>query len=402
MTKLTVDEALAAIRAAPTRSEPVSVPLAEAKNRILFESVVAGRDQPPFDASAMDGYAVAATTQVSKTYKVVGESSAGRAFPGLVSEGEAIRIFTGAPLPAGTNRVILQEDVWRDGTTITLKEKPDLGSKPHVRPCASDFAMGDILLTSGDRLDGWKLALVAAGGASHVKVFKRPRVVIVCAGDELVGPGDIPRNDQIFETNSFALAALVEQWGGEVVPGRISQDNLTDLTRHMTLEEADIIVTVGGASVGDYDLVRPALTRACIAWGFQAINMKPGKPTAYGTLPNGQSVLCLPGNPGSALVSAHLFLKPLIKKALGEACNTPFRLLPCAAGLPANGPREAYLRALVLAGTKGGLTILPFSCQDSGNMRDFAITDGIIRRLANGAAINAGEMCECLLVNDNI
>ena len=396
MTLVCVDDALALIRDHAPAPRPADIALQEAHDRILLAPVIATRDQPPFDAAAMDGYALTAPLSEDESVTVIGESQAGRAFAGALTAGSAVRVFTGTPLPLGATRVIVQEDVVRDGDVIQLRGGANPAGKPHVRPRGCDFRTGDILLQSGDRLSAWRLALVAATGVARLTVAERPRIALVCTGDELVPPGQVARDDQVFEANAVALAALARRWGAEIDPSAHIGDDKTTLTTALRDTTADILVTIGGASVGDYDLIRPALETLGIRWLFEKVDLKPGRPTAFGRLDDGRRVLCLPGNPGSALVCAQLFLKPLIEAACGAQIASPVRALPCATGLPANGPRETYLRAVTLAGPPGAPTLLPLSDQDCSQVHAFAITSALIRRRAHAPAVVAGETCECL------
>ncbi len=396
MSLVCVDDALALIREHAPAPHPVEVGLAEAHDRILLAPVAATRDQPPFDAAAMDGYAVTAPLGEDESLTLIGESQAGRAFTGAVTAGSAVRVFTGAPLPTGSTRVIMQEDVVCAGGAIRRRPSVIPSSKPHIRPRGCDFRAGDVLLQSGDRLSPWRLALVAATGQARLNVAEQPRIALVCTGDELVPPGGVARDDQVFEANAVALAALARQWGAEVQTMAPLGDDKAALAKALRDTTADILVTIGGASVGDYDLTRPALEALGVRWIFEKVDLKPGKPTAFGLLDDGRRVLCLPGNPGSALVCAQLFLKPLIEAASGAQLLPPVRALPCATGLPANGPRETYLRAIIMAGSGGAPVLLPLSDQDCSHLHAFAVTSALIRRRAHAEALAPGEICDCI------
>lgn len=396
MTLVSVDTAQALVREHAPAPRATRIALNQAMGRVLLTNVTATRDQPPFDASAMDGYALVAPFQPGQGLTVIGESQAGNAFSGTLTDDAAVRVFTGAPLPAGTTRVLMQEDIVRDGDIIRLREEAKPGTKPHIRPRGSDFRSGDVLLQAGDRLTGWRLALVAATGQPKVTVSRRPRIALIGTGDELVPPGAVPRDDQIFESNTVALAALSRSWGAKVTDAGSHQDDHAALTRAIRTAPADILVTIGGASVGDYDLIRPVLEALGVRWLFEKVDIKPGKPTAFGILGDGRRVLCLPGNPGSALICAQLFLKPLIEAALGAQAPAPLNALPCATGLPANGPRETFLRALVLGGADGSPVLLPLSDQDCSQLHAFAVTTALIRRRAHAPATAPGEVCDCV------
>ena len=249
-------------------------------------------------------------------------------------------------------------------------------------------------------MTAWRLALAAAAGTARLDVARHPRVALVCTGDELVAPGHAARDDQVFESNAVALGALIRQWGGTVVATGLRRDDRAELTQALRDLRADIVVTVGGASVGDYDLIRPALESLHVHWLFEKVDIKPGKPTAFGLLGDGRRVLCLPGNPGSALVCAHLFLKPLIEAASGAQVASRVKALACATGLAANGPRETFLRACVLAGIDGSPVLLPLGDQDCAQVHAFAVTSALIRRRAHPAAVPPGEVCECVWLDD--
>ncbi len=400
MTPVSVDTALALVREHAPAPRPTRVGLSQAMDRILRAPVVATRDQPPFDASAMDGYALGSPLEPGQILRVTGESQAGKAFTGQLHEGTAVRVFTGAPLPAGTTRVLMQEDTLSDGDRLRLRDDARLGAKTHIRPRSSDFRTGDILLQPGDRLTGWRLSLAAATGVARVTVARRPRLALIGTGDELVPPGSVPRDDQIFESNTVALAALARSWGGTVTDSRSHRDDRPTLTTAIETARADILVTIGGASVGDYDLVRPALEALGVRWLFEKVDIKPGKPTAFGILGDGRRVLCLPGNPGSALICAQLFLKPLIEAALGAQTAAPVKALPCATGLPANGPRETYLRAILLDGAGGAPVLLPLSEQDCSQVHILAMTAALIRRRAHAPAVAPGDICDCIWLGE--
>ena len=400
MTPVSADVALTLIREHAPAPRPTRTALERAAGRVLLKPVIAIRDQPPFDASAMDGYALATSLEPGQVLTVIGESQAGKAFAGALHDGATVRVFTGAPLPADATRVLMQEDVSRDGDTIRLREGAQPGGKPHVRPRGSDFRADDIVLQSGDRLTGWRLSLAAATGAARVTVARRPRLALIATGDELVPPGARPRDDQIFESNTLALSALARTWGADVTRAGVHGDDLDTLTRTLKAAPADILVTIGGASVGDYDLIRPALEALGVRWLFEKIDIKPGKPTAFGILDDGRRVLCLPGNPGSALICAQLFLKPLVEAALGYQASAPVQALPCATGLPANGPRETFLRAVVLAGADGAPLLLPLSEQDCSQVQILAVTTALIRRRAHAPATAPGAVCDCVWLGD--
>jgi molybdopterin molybdotransferase len=356
---------------APLPSE--TVPLAQAAGRWMNVPAVAGRDQPPFAAAAMDGYAVQGNPGPDDTFLVIGEAGAGHAFAGTVGAGQAVRIFTGAPLPAGATRVIIQEDVVRLGERILLKEGLDAG--PHVRPQGQDFRVGDSL--SPRRLRPNDLALLAAMNIPAVPVTRKPVVALVATGDELVMPGEVPRPDQIIASNSFALKALVEAEGGEARLLPLARDTAAELQTVLGLAgDADLVVTIGGASVGDHDLVGKV---AGLEHSFWKIAMRPGKPLMAGRL-QAVPMLGLPGNPVSAIVCAHLFLLPMLRALLGQPDPAPQPLRArLEIDLPANGIRAHYMRSRLTRGD-GLPGITPFERQDSALLSILGQADALLIR----------------------
>jgi len=368
---ITVDEALEKLLALAAPLEVEDVPLRAASGRTLARPVTARRDQPPFSASAMDGYAIAGEGAPGDQYRVIGEAAAGHGYAGAVGPGEALRIFTGAPMPEGATRVVIQEDTVRDGTTITLSET--LGHGPHVRAMGADFRAGDTLdaprvLTPSD------VALMAAMNIAAAPVTRRPEVAIIATGDELVQPGEDPGPDQIIASNSYGLAALVEALGAEARLLPIARDTLASLQAVFDLAEgADLILTIGGASVGDHDLVGPALADRGMERAFYKVAMRPGKPLMAGRL-GSAALVGLPGNPVSAMVCGHVFVAPVVRAMLGQrtVVTTP-EPRTLAAPLPANGPRQHYLRART---TQAGVT--PFDTQDSSLLSVLSEADCLI------------------------
>lgn len=381
---ITVEEALTRCLAlvAPLPSE--TVPLGQAAGRWMSAPAVATRDQPPFAASAMDGYAVMGDPGPDDTYLVIGEAGAGHAFAGTVGPGQAVRIFTGAPVPEGATRVIIQEDVVRLDDRILLKQGLDAAT--HIRPLGQDFRAGDSL--SPRRLRPNDLALLAAMNIPAVQATRKPVVAIIATGDELVMPGEDPRPDQIIASNSFALKAMVEAEGGHVRLLPIARDNPEELATVLGLAEgADLVVTIGGASVGDHDLVGKT---AGLDHSFWKIAMRPGKPLMAGRL-NGVPMLGLPGNPVSAIVCGHLFLLPMVRAMLGDPAPAPQpRKARLAVDLPANGPRAHYMRAR-LTRTDGLPDIAPFDRQDSALLSILGQADALLIRPIEAPACRAED-----------
>ena len=400
MKNVPVEMALTAVRQNALSPVAERVPLAKAMGRVLAEAVIAGRDQPPFNASAMDGYAVKMDSLRPKarqiTLHVVGESSAGRSYTGKVAVGEAVRIFTGAPVPADCDAIVIQENVVAGDGVIDVT--PD-GRNPmptHIRKAGQDFKAGDTLLEAGVRLDPWRLSLIAAAGQDKVPVWRRPEIAVLCTGDELVLPGETPKPDQIYESASHALMALIKQWGGRAHYLGVQADDAKGIYKALKNVKADLIVTVGGASVGDYDLVRPALEKLGLALDFASVAVRPGKPTSFGRLTKGTRVLSLPGNPASAFVTAQLFLKAWIEASLRMPETSPFITAVTQGPLSAAGPREAYLRAKISSSLQGQLQVTVFDDQDSSLVSVFARADALIRLSANALPQNAGSRVEVL------
>ena len=394
---LTVEDARARILAGAQRLGIEAVTLEHSLGRVLAAPMIADRAQPPFDASAMDGWAIRrADYAPGKTFTIAGESAAGKAYPKAAQAGEAVRIFTGASVPADADLVIIQEEAVRDGDTVRFEagENP----KSNIRPAGGDFRSGDVLLPEGVVIDPWRLSLVASAGLASVPVARRPRVAILATGDELVPPGATPRPDQIFESGSFSLAALIQAWGGEAFRLKAQGDDAAAIAATVEPIEADLIVTIGGASVGDHDLVKPALKTLGLTLAVETVAVRPGKPTWSGRLADGRRVLGLPGNPASALVCAELFLKPLLAALTGAdptITMTPARLV---AALPATGPREHWMRARLAFDAEGQLTATPFPDQDSSLIGVFSQADALLRRGAGAPPAQVGDRVEVLVL----
>ena len=375
---IAVDEALARCLAlvAPLPAEAVA--LRHAVGRMMAEPALAVRDQPPFDASAMDGYALRGDPAAGDQFLVVGAAQAGIGFAGIVQPGQAVRIFTGAPVPQGANRVVLQEDVSLAGDLITLNPKADIAR--HIRPQGQDFKAGEGL--EPRRIGPHDLALLAAMNIPQVLVHRRPVVAIIATGDELVMPGEEPGPGQIICSNSFAIAALVEAEGAiaRILP--IARDTVADLTAVFGLARgADLIVTIGGASVGDHDLVGPVAESLGLERAFWKIAMRPGKPLMAGRV-SGTPMLGLPGNPVSSIVCAHLFVLPMVRALQGRPDAAPVEH-PAVLGaqVEANGPRTHYMRARLKDGV-----ITPFDRQDSALIGILTQANALlIRPMGDGA-----------------
>jgi molybdopterin molybdotransferase len=368
------------------------VPLAEAAGRVLAADVVAARAQPPFAASAMDGYALRATDIADgASFEVIGEAPAGRAFAGRVGPGEAVRIFTGAPVPEGADFVVIQEDTENTSTGIRLARRPS--DNANIRPAGGDFAPGD-RIAAPRRLRPADIALAAAMNAPAVTVRRRPEVAVIATGDELVQPGEEPGPDQIVASNALGLKALFEEAGAAARLLPIARDTEASLEATFRLARgADLIVTIGGASVGDHDLVAPVAARLGMERAFYKVAMRPGKPLMAGRMGEA-AVVGLPGNPVSAMVCGHIFVLPLLRAMLGFPPAPAPRLtarLACAIG--ANGPREHYMRAR-REGTGAGKGVAPFDRQDSSLLSILSGADALLVRPPGDPPREAGAEVE--------
>lgn len=389
---ISVEEALARVLALATPLAAETVPLAEAAGRWMCAPATARRDQPPFAASAMDGYAVAGDPQAGESFAVIGEAGAGHGFAGTLAAGQALRIFTGAPVPDGATRVIIQEDVTTTGDRITLNVAA--GSNANIRPIGNDFRIGDTL--SPRLLRPSDLALLAAMNIPQVPVTRRPAVALIATGDELVMPGETPGPDQIIASNSFALKAMAEAAGAEARLLPIARDTEADLRTVFDLAaDADLIVTIGGASVGDHDLVGRVAQSLGLERAFYKIAMRPGKPLMAGRL-RGVPMLGLPGNPVSAIVCGYLFLLPLIRAMLGDPAPAPrTRRAVLSEPVGPTGPRTHYMRATVVPGS-GVPQITPFTRQDSALLSVLTQSNALLIRPLGDGARAAGEEVDYL------
>jgi len=390
------------LSSAPVPLSVERVPLADCRGRTLAEDVAALRTQPPFPASAMDGYAVRAAdiAQVPATLKVIGESAAGRRFAGEVKPSEAVRIFTGAPVPDGADTILIQENTKADGVTVTALESETLGR--YVRRAGLDFSAGDVLLKKGQRLGPAELALAAAMNHPALPVTRRPRVALLATGDELVRPGEEIGPDQIVASNTFAVRAYAENAGADVIDLGIAGDNFAAIEaaiRSARAYGADVLVTLGGASVGDHDLVQTALAREGMELGFWRIAMRPGKPLMHGQIGD-MRILGLPGNPVSAIVCGLLFLVPLVRALSGDphAGDDRTEGAVLASDLPENDSRQDYLRARITGQKDGHPLVESFTRQDSSMLRILSEAQCLIVREAHAPAAKAGETCRMLRV----
>ncbi|MCG6901121.1 MAG: molybdopterin molybdotransferase MoeA [Rhodobacter sp.] len=389
---ITVDEALARVFDLARPMPVEDVPLAEAAGRVLAQTVNATRDQPPFAASAMDGYAISETdVSAGDRFTVIGEAAAGHGFAGALAGGQAVRIFTGAPLPENATRVIIQEDTTRSGNVVTLGG--NLDAARHIRPAGADFRAG-ASLEAPQILRPADIALLAAMNIATVPVARQPDVALIATGDELVMPGEAPRPDQIIASNTFGLKAMIEAAGALVRVLPIARDTAASLHTAFALARgADLIVTIGGASIGDHDLVAPVAEELGMQRAFYKIAMRPGKPLMAGRIAD-SAMIGLPGNPVSSMVCGKLFILPLVRAMLGLG------RLPCVRqqrpldhDIGANGPREHYMRARL---TETG--IAAFDRQDSALLSVLHQADALLIRPAGDGARTAGEIVDYIAI----
>lgn len=397
---LPVDEALARILAAglPVR-DVENIPLHAADGRVLAEDLSARLTQPPFDTSAMDGYAVRAcdAAEAGMELVIAGTSAAGAAWAGVIGAGEAVRILTGAPLPDGADAIIIQENTQKIAEgRIRISEAARRGA--HIRRRGQDFSQGEVLLAAGGVLGFSALTLAAAMDHATVPVRCRPRVAILATGDELVRPGEPRSCDQIVASSIYGAAAIARAAGAEVIDLGIARDSDAEIiaaVRRAQAEKADVLVTLGGASVGDHDLVQPVLKRLGMRLDFWKIAMRPGKPLMVGAL-DGMQVIGLPGNPVSTLVCSILFVEPLIRHRAGLTPLDRLEEAVAAIDLPANDHRQDYMRALLAVAEEGTRLVTPASRQDSSQLSILTTSNCLIIRAPNAPPLTAGSPCTIL------
>jgi molybdopterin molybdotransferase len=393
---ISVDEARERIIGAFGLVESETVSIAEADGRVLAKEVRAKISQPPFPVSAMDGYAVRAE-DTPATLRIVGASPAGNPYRGKIGKGEAVRIFTGGVVPEGADAIVIQEDVRATLDEVIVKE-PALKGR-HIRIAGLDFKENDVLTPAGKRLGPRDLSLLAAGDVASVEVRRRPRVAFVATGDELSRPGERRKPGGIVASSGYGLSALIARWGGEPVDLGLLPDTIdafADLPQRT--KNADLVLTLGGASVGDHDLVQRALAPKGFALDFWKIAMRPGKPLIFGRLQD-IPFLGLPGNPVSTLVCAILFVRPAIGAMLGVAEEMRIVSARLARNMAANDARQDYVRARIVV-EDGELWADPFDVQDSSMQTVFAAADGLILRPPHAPAAEAGERVDVLSLAD--
>lgn len=393
---LTTEEALEKTLALMTATAHEVVSLETAAGRVLAAPVVASRNQPPFAASAMDGYAVrAADSAEGATLDVIGEAQAGGGFSGAVGPGQAVRIFTGAPVPDGADAILIQENATRDSDRLTVNDAPATGR--YIRPAGLDFKTGDAI-TAPRRLTPSDIALAAAMNAPRLTVYRKPVVHLIATGDELVMPGETPGPTQIITSNNFGVAALLAAHGAAPVIQPIARDDKAALVAALDRAgDADLIVTLGGASVGDYDLVQQVFGDEGMDLSFYKVAMRPGKPLMAGRV-RGIPMIGLPGNPVSSMVLAHLLLRPAMDALQGLPPRAlPRRRAKLASPLAANGPREHFMRARAEE-TADGLIVTPFENQDSSVLSLMAEANALAVHPPRGGALDVGDGIEVILI----
>ncbi len=397
---ISVDDALDRILTTITALPPETVSLTQGAGRVLAADVVAQRNQPPFDASAMDGYAVRAkdASKVPAILKQVGESAAGSNFDGKVDKGQTVRIFTGAAVPEGADAIVIQEDVEvLEGRYVRIDKAAELGR--HIRSKGTDFLKGHIGLKRGQMLTARDIGLAAAMNVPWLEVTRKPRISVLATGDELTFPGDPSSEDQIISSSPYALGAFISQWGGESIQLGIAKDNEQSLKQALENGRGtDLFVTIGGASVGNHDLVRDVLGNKGMSLEFWKVAMRPGKPMLFGEI-GGVPLLGLPGNPVSCLVCALLFLKPILGALLGRNKSMlipPIETARLGKNVGANGKRQDYMRATLEHGESGELIATPFKLQDSSVMSLLAAAGCLIVRPPHAPAAKQGQSVNIL------
>jgi len=400
MALLSVDDALALVLKGLTPLEAERVGIGDAYGRVLAEDVAATLTQPPFDASAMDGYAVRAAdvATVPATLALIGEAAAGAGYSGTLGPGQAVRIFTGAPVPNGADTIVIQENAEESDGKVVVK---DAAPGRHIRPRGQDFGQGEVLLCQGTWLGPRALMLAASANYAEMPVARKPKVAILATGDEVVPPGSKLGPHQIVSSVGYGLAGLIQAQGGEPLNLGIAKDDRESIaTLARTGAGADILVTIGGASVGERDLVASALRGEGLELDFAKVAMRPGKPVLYGRLGT-QRLLGLPGNPVSALVCAQVFLVPMLQTMLGLAEDErPVAEAVLGEALEANGPRTHYVRAVSAWREDGTRVVRPLPSQDSSLVAAFSRADCLIVRAPEASAVSEGARVKVLPFSD--
>lgn len=392
---ISYDDALQHIRSVAPLSETETIPLQAGTGRVLADPIVAGLTHPPDAMSAMDGYAVrSADAVLGATLTVIGESPAGHPFSGSVGPGECVRVFTGSVVPQGADHIVIQEDATRTGDTIAITDTPT--PPRHIRAAGLDFKTGDTLIPAGTRLLPRQLSICAAANHATLNVIRKPRVALLANGDELRAPGEPLGPGEIIASNEYSLTALIEAWGGEVINLGIAPDAPADIRARIEGAGAvDLFVPVGGASVGDHDHMKTVFGELGFDAVFSKVAVRPGKPTWLSECSD-QLVLGLPGNPASALVCAHVFLKPLIARLLGASEETGRLRAALTEPLPANGNRAHFMRGQLAVSEEGEQVVTPAANQDSALLSPFVTANMLIYRGVGAPAVGAGERVACL------
>jgi len=398
---ITLDEARALLLAGVHPVEVETLPLDECGGRTLAADVVAARDQPPAPVSAMDGYAVAAgDAKVGALLALIGEAPAGAPFSGSVIQGTTVKIATGGVVPPGADRIVVQEVVEQDGDRIRIAGDP--GAASFVRPAGCDFHDGDTLVRAGDLLTPARIGLAAAANRNALEVRRAPRVALLASGDELREPGSPLGAGTIVNSAAYALADLVAAWGGVPIRHSILPDDRARCEAALAAKDldADIILPLGGASVGERDVLKPLVQALGARTLFDRIAVQPGKPCWHARFGDGRLVLGLPGNPASAFVCAHLLLKPLLGALLGRTEPDPRRFACLTSALPEGGSREVYWRATLSADAEGRLRVAPDPRLDSSLQTPLASANALIRRLPRAPPAAAGDLTEVLIIGE--
>ena len=399
MALLPVSEALKKINETAAAGPKSTLPLRQAVGHVLAHDIVSRTTLPPLDVSAMDGYAIANSDkhEIGSSFTVIGESPAGNPFHGDVGLSDAVRIFTGGAIPTGADHVIIQENVTRDRDTITLSEI--VGASAHIRKAGIDLKKDAMIARGGTKIDAYMSALLAAGNHDKVTVYNKPKIALLANGDELVEPGCEPGEGGIISSNPYGLGPLIEDWGGEVLYAGISKDSPSAIKAHIrACRHADILLPIGGASVGDRDFMRQAFDELGYQPIFTKTAVKPGKPTWFGRLER-QYVLGLPGNPASALVCAHIFLKPLVFALSGR--QDPAHTTLTARiddDMPAVRDRAEYVRARAHVNAEGQIYVTPFPRQDSSLITPFVKTNCLLIRKAGSPVLKKGDSTQIMMI----
>ena len=387
---ISVQDAISALTQHRAAGADVLTPLSKALGGRLARDVLAKVTLPPRDASAMDGYAVRFSDvgKAGAQLTVIGEAPAGSPFGGAVGQGEAVRIFTGGAVPEGADHIVIQENASREGDILTTTTTNE--TRRHIRKAGIDFTKGETLIAAGTQLSPAHIALAAAANHDTLPIYKRPVIALIANGDELKEPGSPVQEGDVISSNAAGLGALIQSWGGEVMDMGIAKDSVAAITALIeAASAADIIVPIGGASVGDYDYMRTAFKEAGLELVFEKIAVRPGKPTWFGKLGE-QRVLGLPGNPASATVCAHLFLKILMNRA-DNIVTTKAKLTQA---LSANGPRETFARGRKEVSDDGIAKVTPFPRQDSSLMTPFAKANVLLRLPPNTGPWDEGDVID--------